>query len=158
MLSSSPLLKAKPRHTSAIGKTMIYRSRKLRLHKRALPIRGKNLGGDNNDANRYFRCKHCGFIVDSRKAAVGDGDGHFIQDYEFEDPDKMLAFPSHIFQKGGYEDGEVNYTSFLTMSHIDHDHEGLMENGMDGNPREIRHDLYVAGGSGCPFCHSLAWK
>jgi hypothetical protein len=137
---------------------MSYRSRKIRLHKRALPIKGKDLGGDNNDANRYFRCKHCGFIVDSRKAALGDGDGRFIQDYAFEDPNKMLRFPSLIFQKGGYENGQQNYASMMTINYVDHNHEGLMENGSDGTPMPIRHDHYVAGGTGCPLCHSLAWR
>ena len=137
---------------------MTYRSRKIRLHKRALPIKGINLGGDNNDANRYFRCKHCGAINDSRKAALGDGDGHFIQDYAFEDPDKMLRFPSLIFQKGGYEDGQPDYHSMITISYVDHNHEGLIEYGIDGTDRPIRHDHYVAGGTGCPLCHSLNWK
>mgnify|MGYP001565291749 CR=1 FL=1 len=137
---------------------MTYRTRKIRLHKRALPLKGKNLGGDNNDANRYFRCKQCGAIVDSRKATVSDGDGRVVKDYEFEDPDKLLSFPSHIFQKGGYEDGQVNYTSFITVSHVDHDHEGIMENGIDGNPREIRHDLYPVNVSGCWNCGSQNWR
>ena len=137
---------------------MTYVSRKLRLHKRALPIKGKNLGGDNNDANRYFRCKHCGFIIDSHKTAVGDGDGRVVKDYCYEDLNKGLTFPSYIFQKYGYESGEENYAYKLGMSHIDHDHEALMENGMDGTPRLIRHDLYPVAVSGCPFCGSLSWR
>ncbi len=137
---------------------MTYRTRKIRLHKRALPIKGKNLGGDNNDANRYFRCKQCGAIVDSRKATVGDGDGRDVKDYEYEDPDKMLRFPSYIMQKGGYESGEVNYATMITVSHVDHDHEGLMENGMDGNPRPIRHDHYPVNVGGCWNCGSENWR
>ena len=137
---------------------MTYQARKIRLTRRALPVKGKNLGGDNNDANRYFRCKHCGAIIDSRKTAVGDGDGRVVQDYQFEDPDRLLRFPSKVMQKGGYEEAQPNYSAIITMSHVDHNHEGLMENGIDGDPMPIRHDLYPVVVSGCWFCGSLNWR
>jgi hypothetical protein len=36
---------------------------------------GQAIPGEGTDRNRYYRCRNCGFIVDSRKVKVGPGTG-----------------------------------------------------------------------------------
>jgi hypothetical protein len=102
-------------------------------HKRVISIRGSN-----EDTGVYYRCWNCGFICDSTRDQIGDGDGVSVRD----------APEYHT----GYESSQdsLNYTPGIRIH-------GMMavtlENGPDGDPiTTYRHNKYPKIGQGCPLC------
>lgn len=105
-----------------------------RLPKRKKTIR---LSGDLEDSNRYFRCWNCGFICDSERDQVGDGDGVTVLD-------------TPEIARGGFGEGDpVSAVAMVTGHCI------VLETGPDGNPKtKYEHNQYPQIIGGCPLCGS----
>lgn len=112
---------------------------------RTLPIYGDPISGDGLDAGKYYRCWNCGFVCNVDRDALGDAqsrDGVAIKGF--------IETPERDGQ------GPLAHISVLGDS-INHYHVA-MENGVDGQPKAIRHSQVAQDGSGCPHCMTRNWK
>ncbi len=113
-----------------------YRTTKLRK-----TPSGKPVPGDLEDANRFFKCKHCGFINDIERNTLSDGDGITQSDV----PD--ISYGS-----------AMTGDPLSTYIHVD-DMFTLLQLDADGNPEtDYRHNNYPVIIGGCSLCGSLNWK
>lgn len=121
------------------------RSRKLPKESRRIPLKGDKYRGNGEDHGRYYRCWNCGFVCDSDRDALGDGNsGNGVTHIDYV-----------INAQGGSGDP---LTSLATLDgDVNHYHVAL-EIGSDGEPKVIRHDYQTVINSGCPFCGSLNWR
>jgi hypothetical protein len=112
-----------------------YRTTKLRK-----TPSGKPVPGDLEDANRFFKCKHCGFNNDIERNTLSDGDGITQSDV----PD--ISYGS-----------AMTGDSLSTYIHVD-DMFTLLQLDAEGNPEtDYRHNNYPVIVGGCGLCGSLNW-
>ena len=104
-----------------------------------LPASDRDSGREVIDAGRYFRCWNCGFICDIKRNELSElGNGSNPTEY---------IIPA----EGAHQGGGVNSTIITA------DKFRLSELDSSGDPVGINH-LFQASGTGCPMCHTRAWK
>lgn len=118
-----------------------YRNPRISKDSRIIPIYGSSVKGDGTDADRFYKCWNCGFICDTQQDALGDANsrsGVAIFD-NIESPDRY---------------GSGNLASLATLGGSI----SVMENGIDSQPKAIRHSQISKSGTGCPLCHTRNWR
>ena len=114
-------------------------------HKQARTIRVKatdgSSGREKTDQGNYFRCWNCGFICDIRRDELSkDGRrGTVLTVYEGASQGGNATGDAANLSPGGGHD--------IVM----------MKSLADGTPATILR-TYTVSGTGCPLCHSTAWK
>lgn len=124
-------------------------TRRRRKQSRTLPVIGK---GD--DAGKYFRCWNCGFVCNVERDELGDrestdGISYSIYDQKYS-TDGSDTFGSSIH-------GDNDNIALLSMSVLGKGHICL-ENGADGEPKEIYQNWKPEIDSGCPLCGTKNWR
>ena len=117
---------------------------RLRKDSRTIPRHGDPVQGDGRDDRRFWTDWHCGFVCDIERDALGDSQTR--NGVTFED----LPIPA----LGRDQDP---FTGIVVLGGIGHIQVAL-ENGSDGTPKTIRHDLRPVASRGCPFCGTMNWR
>jgi hypothetical protein len=122
-------------------------SRKLRNKSRAIPLKGNKVRANGEDDGKYYRCWNCGFICDVTRDSIGgsqsgSGDNH----EDFYGPAL------------GVKDATDKFNSLITLRGASRLSHVLLENGSDGDPKEIRHDFTSVVTGGCPLCGTYNYK
>lgn len=107
-------------------------SRHVRYSQRHIRCEKRTLPmyGEGDDRGKYYRCWNCGFICNIDRDAIGDGDGRSYTEFGVNTP------PLYPVNDGGPP---------------------LSCNGVDVDVILVS-DGYQVGGTGCPLCHTLAWR
>lgn len=112
-----------------------YRQLRVRGGKRTLPIYG-----EGEDAGKWYRCWHCGFINNADRNNVGDGDGRTYTDF---------TTTSH-----GKADSSDPDNAYVVLDGINEGHVSLKtDNGQDVVPHS-----FAVQGTGCSLCHSQNYR
>ena len=108
---------------------------------RTIPLPGNEDRGNGLDDDRYFSCWHCGFTCDSDRDSLGGfGDG--------------VSYSDAIIESVPTVGDPLTSVSVLGNPH----YQVALELGMDGNPKEIRHEIIPVVNNGCPLCGTLNWR
>lgn len=100
-------------------------------------------GREEVDAGRYFRCWNCGFVCDIERDALDDGrHGATATVYTTPAPG---ATPEDPLSTVVLVDG----TGILDVV------SPVLDAGGDA---VVIRNVYEVGGTGCPLCHTRAWK
>jgi hypothetical protein len=101
-------------------------------------LKGTDYGGVK-EANRYYHCRNCGFIVDSQKVSTGDGSGAYSQIY-------TVAAEGTYFDQRLYIDGPLMLGTLV------------VDYSADGNVLPVKRETEMTVSGGCPLCGSRNWK
>lgn len=101
-------------------------------------LRGEDYKGQI-EKNRYYNCKHCGFLVDTMRFAEGDGTG--VQAIMTLTPIQPDTFAKNIY-----------FDTFDQFGTVETDY------SPDGSVRVKRHESAVDVSGGCPLCGSRNYK
>lgn len=138
------------------------RTRKLRKQSRTIPLPGNAVRGNGEDAGKYFRCWHCGFICNVERDDLGDVDSTDGVSYTIHA--QMYSTDVGTTPGGnpyGHPGGEIhgcNYPdALLKMCVLGHGHI-VLKNGADGDPLGIYQNWTPDVTSGCPLCGCRNWR
>lgn len=101
-------------------------------------LRGEDYKG-RIDSNRWFYCKHCGFLVDTLRFQVGDGSG-------------SIAVMTTVPVDSGTIAKTVYFDSFDQFGTVETDY------SPDGSVRNKKHETAYEVAGGCPLCGSRNYK
>lgn len=118
-------------------------SRRLPRRSRTYPLHGNNVRGDGEDSGKWFRCWNCGFICNKDRDSIGDINSRSA--------DGQIEYYTPSY-------GSVDMSGECNAIMVLNGNEVALEQGADGNPKGIRHNLRSDVYSGCPFCGSLNWR
>lgn len=117
----------------------------MRSERKTIPMRASDGGSGREevDAGRYFRCWNCGFVCDIDRDALDDGrHGATTTIYTTASAGASSGDPLSPFTL-------VDGTGILDVM--------VPQVDAAGGPVVVR-NVYEVGGTGCPLCHTRAWK
>ena len=119
-----------------------FKKVKLPTERRTIPLRSNDRGSgrDKIDDGKYFRCWNCGFICNIERDALSErGPGTILTDFDI-----PAGTP--------YQDPEaIKLTGGMGYDFV------LPKADANGDPVVVRQDYKITG-TGCPLCHTRAWK
>jgi hypothetical protein len=101
-------------------------------------LNGVDYGGVK-EANRYYRCRNCNFIVDSQRVSTGDGSGA---------SSSIATIPAEgtSFNPNCYIDGPLMLGTLVTAY------------SADGSVLAVKRDTEMTSVGGCPNCGSRNYR
>ena len=131
-------------------------------------IRTRPLKGLGDDAGRFYRCSHCGFLCDLERdrfegdnAIAGNDTEIVITASSLDGAPTNSAYSSLTYTYTFGSTSVFGTTSVGAVAVLSGDlnfFHTTMEEGPDGDPKPIYHAFQPIVSYGCPFCGTTNWK
>ena len=130
-----------------------YDKRRLPTQKRTISIFGAMSYIDGrsvkDQSGKLFRCWNCGFVCNTDRDKLGDGEGFYITDKvdDYLGADTAYQYPCSDAPK---RSALINVTTVSTIR--------LMQLDTNGDPIPVMHSQTQVVTSGCPMCGNRNYK
>ena len=122
--------------------------RRLPKESKTIPLKGNKVRGNGEDFGKYYRCWNCDFVCNVERDSLGDSQSRGGDNHE------RYHIPTY-----GLQDQDTNLSRYSVLGGDINNFHVALENGSDGNPKEIHgHDYESVITGGCPCCGSMNWR